>query len=237
MASFMEVQRIHFHTIGSTNTWAKQHLDELDPDQLTLIRSDIQTEGRGRFGRPWISPEGNLHLTIVFSIKDHTERVPNLGQILALTTSRVLEHRGISPEIKWPNDLLVKGKKCAGILVEVVGPMALLGIGIDVYVPVETDQETIALCQLTDFPWDLGDLADALGAGVIQDWKRDFTEVKESLEERLAFKGQSISLITHHGPVEGVVVGLSPRGELLLKTSTGTITPFASGDIQNVRKL
>ncbi len=133
----LEIVHIHFPVIGSTNTWAKEHVKEWAENRLTLITASEQTGGRGRFTRHWVSPpEVNIYATFCFAIDENRSDQGHIPQLLALSTSKVLEKLNVHPKIKWPNDLMLNGKKMAGILSESVhldGKRGLIiGIGINI---------------------------------------------------------------------------------------------------------
>jgi len=136
----MKTKRIHFDCIDSTNTWAKLHADELDPEALWLITADEQSAGRGRFDRSWVSPpRQNVYATFCFFREKLWEGVGHVPQVLALSAIEVLENLGFHPRIKWPNDVLLSEKKVAGILAETSpcrhGIAVVVGIGINVNMP------------------------------------------------------------------------------------------------------
>ena len=110
------MKKINFETIDSTNTWALAHIEELE--NKTVICADTQTNGRGRFENEWISQCcGNLYFSIVLK-PEEIKYAPNLTQYLSVVITRVLKQYGLDSEIKWPNDILVKDKKIAGMLCE-----------------------------------------------------------------------------------------------------------------------
>lgn len=127
---------IRLETIDSTNLWAKSNLADL-PDR-TIVSSNRQTSGRGRFNRMWIDL-GNDNIFMSFVLKPSSmfkDVYPNLTQYLSVVVTRVLENYGINSQIKWPNDVLVNGKKICGILSETVTQGSnlkgiVLGIGIN----------------------------------------------------------------------------------------------------------
>lgn len=139
----MELTRIHFDTIDSTNTWAKQNAHKLESDKITLVTADTQTAGRGRFKRKWVSPSHqNIYASFCFFIS--REQLPILGnipQVLALSTVELLQGLGFHPRLKWPNDVLLSGKKVAGILCETTTVedrlCVVVGIGLNVNMPRE----------------------------------------------------------------------------------------------------
>jgi BirA family biotin operon repressor/biotin-[acetyl-CoA-carboxylase] ligase len=145
----MELTRVHFASIDSTNTWAKQNAHTLAPDKITLVTADTQTAGRGRFKRKWVSPaHQNVYATFCFFIgREQLAILGNIPQVLALSTVELLQELGFHPRLKWPNDVLLSGKKVAGILCEtttVAGVEGIdgrlcvvVGIGLNVNMPKE----------------------------------------------------------------------------------------------------
>jgi BirA family transcriptional regulator, biotin operon repressor / biotin---[acetyl-CoA-carboxylase] ligase len=130
----------HFHeTIDSTNSWAKLHAHEFDPLALTVVTADAQTAGRGRYRRKWSSPPGvNLYTSFCFFIPPASPRKMQLAQFFTLQVIKVIEELGFRPAIKWPNDLLLSGKKIVGVLCEItsVGEecCVIAGVGININV-------------------------------------------------------------------------------------------------------
>jgi len=136
----MEIHHEHFDKIDSTNTWAKQHAASFPRDKLTLVTAGEQTEGRGRLGREWISPaEENVYASFCFFIDNDRDDFGNISQVMGITSAEVIEELWIRPQLKWPNDILIKGKKVGGILCETV-PVGdqrcvIVGIGLNVNMP------------------------------------------------------------------------------------------------------
>lgn len=117
----MHIKHIHFPTIDSTSTFAKEHAHEFDPLALTIITADEQTKGRGRFQRSWVSPKGcNLYVTYVYFQDSLRADIGNVPQVLAMAAYDALQQEGHALNLKWPNDLVVENKKLGGILCEVV---------------------------------------------------------------------------------------------------------------------
>lgn len=115
------MKHIHFDTIDSTNTWSKRHTGEWAPEGVTLVTASKQTSGRGRFKRTWISPpDVNIYATFCFWFDPKRNDVGHIPQLLALAGASTLMQQGFLPKIKWPNDLLLNGKKVAGILCETI---------------------------------------------------------------------------------------------------------------------
>lgn len=155
----MKISQRHFSEIDSTNTWAKNNAHLLPPGKLTLITADTQTCGKGRLGRQWISPpKQNLYASFCFFIDKGRKDIGNISLLMAVSVSETLESLGFHPQIKWPNDILINGKKAGGILCELAelsGPSdqmcAIAGIGLNINMPLEQlneiDQPATSLLQ------------------------------------------------------------------------------------------
>lgn len=131
------LKHIHFDEIDSTNTWAKKHTEDWIPDGVTLITASCQTAGRGRLNRLWMSPPSkNIYASFAFNLSLELHEIGHIPQVLAITAAEILESQGLSPKIKWPNDLLLNGKKVGGILCETIskqeGYGVICGIGLNV---------------------------------------------------------------------------------------------------------
>lgn len=133
----MKINHYHFSTIGSTNTWAKQHAHGFDRQAITLVTADAQTAGRGRFNRRWVSPaKENIYATYCLSLDLHRLDIGNLPQVAAVSIAQVLMSLCFQPQLKWPNDVLISNKKVAGILSESVpfgkSRCLIIGIGLNI---------------------------------------------------------------------------------------------------------
>lgn len=94
-----------------------------------VIMAEAQSAGRGRYQRTWVSHHGNLYASFVF---DSDERDPRLSYVVAVAVTETLIAFGIHPKIKWPNDILIDGKKVCGILIEYASRFVIIGIGINI---------------------------------------------------------------------------------------------------------
>ena len=127
---------ITLEKVDSTNIYAKNNLDVLE--DKTIVHALNQTSGRGRLERKWVNlGDGNLFLSFVLKpANSYNEVYSNLTQYLSVVLCELLEEYGLEPQIKWPNDVLINGKKIAGILSETVMQGAnfkglVLGIGVN----------------------------------------------------------------------------------------------------------
>lgn len=225
----MKVERIHFNTISSTNTWAKEHASEFDPSKLICITADEQTAGRGRFpGRKWISKKGNLHMTLFLSAPPD----PNFAQILIFSAAHILAKEGIALQIKWPNDLLFNGKKFAGCLVETTPYGVVLGIGMNVNENVHTDQPTTSLKEISGKTWDVENLATQITEEFLRNWTRGFSDFWQEFQGFLAYKGQWVKCEIGKEIVEGTLLGITNKGFLQIEKENGEVVELSSGEIQ-----
>ena len=245
MARNKSIHFIHFDTIDSTNTWAKKNAATLDPNELTCITAQEQTAGRGRFDRKWISPKGeNIYATLYFCLPLHCTSICNLGQILSLSCITVLKKKGFSPQIKWPNDILLGGKKVAGILCETVSfedRMGIaLGIGINVNMSQDLldriDQPATSLSQLSGQIWTLEQILEPILAQFIEDLNAlesyGFEHFLPQYEELLAFKGKTITCNDGQKTIKGICHSVTSTGRLNLLLPDGTLQLISAGELK-----
>jgi BirA family biotin operon repressor/biotin-[acetyl-CoA-carboxylase] ligase len=128
--------------VGSTNEWAKE-LAELGAGEGTVAIAETQTAGHGRLGREWFSPRGGLWFSVVLRPGMSASEAVGLVFVAGLAAAEVLQEEfGLRVETKWPNDVLVDGKKVCGILAEMntkgrVVNFVVLGFGVNANFPVE----------------------------------------------------------------------------------------------------
>ncbi|HBH19346.1 MAG TPA: biotin--[acetyl-CoA-carboxylase] ligase, partial [Cyanobacteria bacterium UBA9579] len=150
----------YFDEIDSTNTYSLRNIVGLNDRHVVIAAR--QTSGKGRLARKWISDiEGNVYMSIVLKPSDTMDKelpLSNITQYMSVVLCRVLESYGVIPEIKWPNDVLVNGKKISGILSEISTQGStlkgfVLGIGINLNLSQEDinaiDQPATSLNLLT----------------------------------------------------------------------------------------
>lgn len=148
MEAIMLIQLIELKSVDSTNDWAKRHLGDLNKEALSLIIAEEQTAGRGQYNRRWYAPPGQIIASFVF-FRDNIDQ-SCLVQLLALVVQDVLREEGVFAHIKWPNDLLIDGKKVAGILTETADGAYILGLGLNLKL---TDKELSAIDQPATSLW------------------------------------------------------------------------------------
>lgn len=113
------MKEIFLDVIDSTHLYAKNNAPTFHPKEITCISAEEQTAGRGQFQRKWISPRGvNLYISFYFQIPRNAAYVTTLASLMIKSIQKVLEGENIATTMKWPNDLLLNGKKIAGALGE-----------------------------------------------------------------------------------------------------------------------
>jgi len=233
--------------VGSTNVVAGQAAARGDAEIRALV-ADEQTAGRGRQGRTWASPPGTslLHSLLVRP----RVRAPALGLLPLLTGLALAEAvdgllAGPPVALKWPNDLLVDGRKAAGILVEgVEGSAFAVGIGVNVDwrgverpAAVADSATSLAEAAAGDVDrWALfAALAETFSARYAA-WQADPTAFLDPYRRRCATLGAYVSAERAGARVEGLATRIADDGALELRTETGALRLLA-GDVTHVRPL
>ena len=124
----------HYDSIGSTND-AAMRLAREGAAHGTVVHADEQTAGRGRLSRHWQSPPGNLYLSVVLRPDVAVTRYGEIGFVAALAVADTIETmlpNQLRTTLKWPNDVLLRGGKISGILLETDDGILILGIGVNV---------------------------------------------------------------------------------------------------------
>lgn len=225
------MNKIHLIEINSTNDYVKKHISELK--HLTFVYADRQTAGRGRLNRKWADfGDENLFLTIVIKPDDkkNYHNLPNFTQYLSVVLSEFLEEEyHLSPKIKWPNDVLVNGKKIAGILAEgttIGGEFTGLALGIGVNLNTKQDNlnkidkpatsvfnETGLIIDKEIFLEKLYSKFCLLYDKFVCD---GFPSVKKAYEERAMFISKPVSINVLGEIHKGIAKGLTDEGSLIL---------------------
>lgn len=232
-----------FETLDSTNEEARRRAAKGEVSPVYLM-ARTQTAGRGRRGRNWATREGNLFLTYLGVTKAKPQKIALLGFAAGLALAEFCDAL-IGPgkaRLKWPNDLMLAGKKAAGLLLE-SGALPdgrnwfAIGIGFNLAAaPEDVGQETAALSQF------LGGAAPAPEMVALDissrlaswsDWleREGFAPLRTAWLARAHGLGQAAK-VENGGPVvTGIARDLSPQGELLLELPTGEVRAIAAGDI------
>ena len=236
--------------VESTNDVAWEALAAGAPDG-TVVVADQQTRGRGRAGRRWhVAPGEGLALSLLLHLgcDRHPLGVLPLGAGLAL--ARAVERLGVQAELKWPNDLLLGGRKLAGILCESrraaqagesgAGDAVVIGVGVNVgerreQFPDEIRERSTSLA-IEGFALDRETVAaEFLNAleplwATLQEGGRE--PVLEAWRARASFWGRTVRVHTPAGELSGIARTLDADGGLVLRLESGTETTVLAGDLE-----
>lgn len=214
----------------------------------TVIVSEEQTSGRGRMARAWSSTAGKgIWMSVIVRPALTPQQAPQMTLVAAVAVTRAIqEMTGIEPDIKWPNDILVKGKKVTGILTELQADpdqvkAIILGIGINVNqdqadFPEELHGIATSLKMLTGKPVDRAQLIaktlEFLEIYTDLYVKHGFGPIKMLWEGYSNTTGKRIRAVMLNETIVGTALGISEEGVLELKLDDGTIRGIYSADIE-----
>ncbi|HWG90765.1 MAG TPA: biotin--[acetyl-CoA-carboxylase] ligase [Candidatus Thermoplasmatota archaeon] len=228
---------LHVPVTESTMDDARGLAESGAPEGM-VVRADRQAYGRGRAGRAWSSPPGGLWMTLVLRPRRGAEAWPLLGLVVGSACCAAAERYGVSARVKWPNDVLIDGKKVAGFLLESrLGEFLLVGCGINVTVdrallPDGTRELATSLHEHTATPLDveafLATYLEAFGSRY-EAWERgDDEALCEEWRRRALTLGQPVR--TESG-LTGVAKDIDRQGALLVETADGHLERVAWGDV------
>lgn len=224
---------------GSTNADLLQRAGEGAPEGLWL-RADAQDGGRGRLGRTWVSPVGNLFASTIVRVRPNDPAPASLAFVAAVAVYDTL--RQIAPEViislKWPNDVLAQdGGKLCGMLLERAGDAVVVGIGLNLVThPRDLDRKVSDLRTLGATPPDAQScveiLADAF-ARWLAVWRQNgLPAIIRHWEAHAHARGTALSAKLPDGEdLHGLYAGLEDDGALRLSLADGTIRAIHAADI------
>lgn len=235
------VPSIVLSVVDSTNAQALRLAKAGERGPLWIVAKE-QSGGRGRRGRAWISPAGNLYATLMLTDPGPARVAPQLGFVagLALHDAAVAAAPALAPRLalKWPNDLLCAGRKIAGILVEGEGDPVAVAVGIGVNCRHHPDATELPA---TDFAAESTDvdaaalfchLAEAMQARLTL-WNRGagFAAVRTAWLCRALGLGQAIRVRLAERETTGRFETIDDAGRLVLRTMSGEVEAVAAGDV------
>ncbi len=204
---------LHFPQCDSTNRIAK----ELSNNYGTVVIADSQTSGRGRSGKEWQSLKGGVYMSVVLPPKDTA--------VITLICALAVRHALGKGEIKWPNDIVIGGKKVCGILCERTNDAVVCGIGVNLYNKVSKDIPATSI---------LGINPSKLVAKILNELENlleyDFAILKNEYESYCVNISRPVVAVFENRSVQGVAKGVMDTGELIIDTPEGEIT-VNSGEV------
>lgn len=232
---------LYFPSVSSTMDVARQEAEQGAPEG-TIVVADEQTAGRGRFGRHWVSGSGqNLLFSVVFYPEQTALAGLNIIASVAALTA-IQRTTALSPTLKWPNDILIAGKKMSGILIETAvrdgGVLyAVLGFGINVNFDPSRTPEIAGLG--TSLSKELGEQVsrEALLEAILEELStlyerlKAWAAVRHRWEASLETLGSHVRVQWGDRVEEGLAEAVDPDGNLLLRRSDGTVVTMSGGDV------
>ena len=242
---FMGRSIYYFNSIDSTNKKAKEVAQ--DEQEGTVIIAEEQTAGKGRMGRSWVSPKGKgIWMSLILKPTMEPMKVPKLTLIGAAAVHKALENMKIKAQVKWPNDVLIDGKKICGILTEMSGELnmvnyVIMGIGINV----NLDEK--------DIPDQLKDKATSLKistgkeinrkeltANILNEFEKLYISFKEKdqmnevlkiCRENSILLGEEVKIIRGNDVRIGKAIDINENGELLIKFEGDKVESIIAGEV------
>lgn len=236
---------IYLDTVDSTNNYAKKLAQE-GAAHGTLVVSDFQEGGKGRRGRGWMTPHSTaIAMSLLIRPELRPEKASMLTLVMGVAAARgVREVTGLDVQIKWPNDLVIGGKKICGILTELGAEMErihylVIGVGIN--------------ANLTEFPEELRETATSLrlelgrpvdrGAVICACMKAfeeyydkflrqgDLSLLMDDYQRLLANCDREVRVLDPSGEYKGIARGIDRLGQLLVEKEDGTVTAVYAGEV------
>ena len=203
------------------------------------LRAERQISGRGRQGRAWASPIGNLSASTIVRLRSSDPAAATLALVAAVAVEEavgVYLPRGTGAKLKWPNDLLVDGAKICGILLERAGDAVVIGIGVNLaHHPDGLDRPTTSLAALGVTP-DAAGFAETLAEGFarwLARWRGEgLAPVRQRWLERAHPVGTALTAALPDGSaVQGLFQGLDADGALILRLADGSSRVIHAADV------
>ena len=234
-----------YHEVSSTNTIAK-FLSENGIENGSVIIAEKQSGGKGRSGKSWQSPLGGIWLSIILNHDVDHSKIPLITLATGVAVAKTLEKIGIeNAEIKWPNDIMINGKKVCGILTEAVSKFntvknVIIGVGIDVNLnlkelPEELQNETttiknelgrkISENQLIKlFLEEFEEISELFNHQdyemILKEWRKRSYSIGRMVEVRKPY----------HKNYDAYVIGISREGALVVEKTDGSFEKVMSGE-------
>jgi len=237
----------YYHSIDSTNSKAYQLALE-GAEEGEVVIAESQVKGRGRLGRHWFSPSFlNLYLSVILrpQIPPHQASLVTLMAAVA-TANAIQRYSGLLPLIKWPNDILLRGRKVAGLLNEIHSEMdrihfVILGIGVNLNMDGKMFSEEIRSVA-TSLKREMGQTISrkAFLQSLLEELERWYAiflkeggaTVLEAWRDRAKIEGKRVKVTSFGETLSGVAVDVDSDGALILETKDGKQKRIVAGDVE-----
>ena len=240
-------QELHFYnTLPTTMDMADEKANAGTPEG-TVVIADHQTAGRGRFDRTWITPKGDT-IAVSVILRPTAKEVSKLHMAAALAVVRSIERScGLSPRIKWPNDVLIDGKKVSGILLasSFLGDrLSYVNVGIGINVNIEQDIVSQISPPATSLSLEVGKPVSRLAVfcALMEELESHYLSLRRSYNILDQWKhyvvtlGQDVQIMWRREDLQGYVErgfaeSVNEEGSLLLRLSDGTLKTLVAGEV------
>ncbi|MBQ2962569.1 biotin--[acetyl-CoA-carboxylase] ligase [Methanobrevibacter sp.] len=237
-----------FRKVFSTNSIAK-FLANHGAEEGTVMVSEIQTNARGRLGKKWEAPEGGIWMSLLLRPKVPPARIGLITLATGVAIAKSIRSLGVDARIKWPNDVLIHGKKISGVLTEVNATFneidwVVVGIGIDSNLKLEDFSEDIRIgtTTLTEelpakvdeneliaiFLNEFEEVYQLYKDGEIETILKDWRDLSDTI-------GKYVNITQTGGKItQGYVVGINNEGSLIIERQDGALEKIISGELRTV---
>lgn len=234
-----------FETIDSTNIRARQ-LGENHAPHGTLVVSEQQTAGRGRRGRSWKSPAGSsIYMSILLKPDFLPTQAPMLTIVMAYSVAVALRRKtGLDFQIKWPNDIVLNGKKVVGILTEMSTEIGyinhvVIGVGINVNTetfPKELCATATSIRKESGTTWKRAELIGEILREFEVQYDRfivekDLSYLQEAYNAILVNCNREVCILAEKDGYHAIALGIDPKGELLVRKEDGSEEAVYAGEV------
>ena len=211
---------VYLREVDSTNRVAK----ELDS---ALVFAEAQTSGRGRLGRNWVSERGGIYMSASMDFRVPVSEIPKITLLFGLAVCRALEEYGA--RIKWPNDVLVRGKKVSGILSEFTGEdlaaKVVVGVGINVKnrIPEELKDRAISLSEVSEDVSITGTFSRVCEeiSKLVNGFPENWSAILDEWRAKSDTLKREVRVNLHGEVIEGVALDVDEDGALIVRTRKG----------------
>ena len=237
-----------FRKVFSTNSIAK-FLANHSAEEGTVLISEIQTKARGRLGKKWEAPEGGIWMSLILRPQVPPARIGLITLATGVAIAKSIRSLGVDARIKWPNDVLIHGKKISGVLTEVNATFneidwIVVGIGIDSNLKLEDFSEDIRIGTTTlteELPTKVDEneliaiflnefekVYELYKDGEIETILKDWRDLADTI-------GKYVNITQTGGKItQGYVVGINNEGSLIIERQDGTLEKIISGELRTV---
>ena len=229
----------HLRTVTSTNTVLKERIRHGELDSFAALSADEQTEGRGRRGRTWLNTEGALLISFAIPVNDiDPDRIPLVSIAAAIAALDAVKSQGVDASIKWPNDIVINGKKVCGMLAECgfdESALAFAAMGIGINLTADTLPEELIYASGIKEETGRELAADAFFGTFLPLFdeyiarfeKNGLSSLLGELSENMITLNRQVRV----GGREGFAEGLDESGALIVSYSDGSREKLLAGDV------